>query len=398
MSTGLRRVRTERRQPAMFPRDSYQWQERSGNCSDSQNSLDRTDCPGVSSSTSPSRDPTTTGLSTISPRPTTPISTSTDPSTSNSGSSSIAPDSSDSSLSASQTPLVSSSSTSPSLNGATAVSSPSSSPVFSTSSTLDVSPPSSTPSAVSSSSLYAQSSKPKRGAIIGGVLGGVTFLICIGVALVIYRRRRHKAHLAPSSEFMQSLHQGGTPHIFQLRSGQQYIAAISDTPLPRKDTPVSFMNDLYNQPGNDPNLIESREIDQDSNSSFITESRAGSPYSDHEYPSTERAEPSEETSGESGANLLRPEPTRQEVGSDVAEQGSHEPTSERGPHSYPSLWRLASVQTATPAPLPRLSIQSAERNSWLVNRTRPSTADGSGGASDRNYWHTSAIDDGPRTS
>ncbi|EGN96059.1 hypothetical protein SERLA73DRAFT_185573 [Serpula lacrymans var. lacrymans S7.3] len=118
----------------------------------------------------------------------------------------------------------------------------------STVSTTTVSTASSSPAVPSLSSSptpnnrAATHTNPNTGAIAGGVVGGAVFLACVIVAGILYFRRKRR--MAPSAEFMDSVHKGAPP-IFRLRSGAEYTASTPDHvgSLPGTPIPFPFMQD-----------------------------------------------------------------------------------------------------------------------------------------------------------
>ena len=52
------------------------------------------------------------------------------------------------------------------------------------------------------SSVGATSSGPNIGAIVGGVIGGVAAIVIVIVALLLWRKRKARCHVAPSAAYM----------------------------------------------------------------------------------------------------------------------------------------------------------------------------------------------------
>ncbi|KAG1749030.1 uncharacterized protein EDB91DRAFT_830523 [Suillus paluster] len=76
------------------------------------------------------------------------------------------------------------------------------------------------------------------GAIAGGVVGGVVVLALLILGLILFRRARRRRHIAPSSEFAETIKRGEMP-VLRLDSGMEIVpsAPTHHVPLPlRRDS------------------------------------------------------------------------------------------------------------------------------------------------------------------
>ncbi|KAG1858403.1 hypothetical protein DFJ58DRAFT_306448 [Suillus subalutaceus] len=130
----------------------------------------------------------------------------------------------------STTPLTISSTTTPTL--------PQSS-VESTASSSSAAAAASTPSGNTSNTLTTSSASTINvGAVAGGVIGGVVFLILLILGLILCRRARLKKHVAPSSQFAETIKRGELP-VLRLDSGVEIVPSPTHyhVPLPlRQDS------------------------------------------------------------------------------------------------------------------------------------------------------------------
>ncbi|KAG0706307.1 hypothetical protein DFH29DRAFT_168221 [Suillus ampliporus] len=119
-------------------------------------------------------------------------------------------------------------------------------PIISSTLTQDSAEPTTSPpagatvsSTASSSALTTNStSNTNVGAIAGGVIGGVIVLALLIIGTILFRRARRRRHVAPSSEFAETMKRGEMP-VLRLDSGMEIIpsAPVHHVPLPpRQDS------------------------------------------------------------------------------------------------------------------------------------------------------------------
>ncbi|KAG1796742.1 uncharacterized protein HD556DRAFT_1441441 [Suillus plorans] len=95
----------------------------------------------------------------------------------------------------------------------------------------------STSSGNTTSSLATSSTNVNTGAIAGGVIGGVVVLVLLVLGLILYRRRRK--HVAPSSEFAETIKRGEMP-VLRLDSGVEIVPSWA-----RNNVPLPLQQDSY---------------------------------------------------------------------------------------------------------------------------------------------------------
>ncbi|KAG1835691.1 hypothetical protein EV424DRAFT_19740 [Suillus variegatus] len=95
----------------------------------------------------------------------------------------------------------------------------------------------STSSGNTTSSLDTSPTNGNTGAIAGGVIGGVVVLVLLVLGLILYRRRRK--HVAPSSEFAETIKRGEMP-VLRLDSGVEIVPSWS-----RNNVPLPLRQDSY---------------------------------------------------------------------------------------------------------------------------------------------------------
>ncbi|KAH7912250.1 hypothetical protein BJ138DRAFT_815376 [Hygrophoropsis aurantiaca] len=206
----------------------------------------------------------------------------------------------------------------------------------------------STTSSKSSSSLTATSSKSNAGAIAGGVIGGVVFIGCVAVGLILFCRYRARKRTAPSSEFMRNEDRTVTP-IFRLDSNAPNAVAqahnASGVPLPLRQDPYytgPVLSDMKF-----PEVMTSSQPSRPSidKSPYIVQYPETDGYGSYTYPpqfSTPIGEGNEgwsEEKGGYGAGIRSISPAGLPIAEEHHPQGSpYQPFLQ---NSYPVLWQMA---------------------------------------------------------
>ncbi|KAF9228662.1 hypothetical protein BS17DRAFT_204038 [Gyrodon lividus] len=206
--------------------------------------------------------------------------------------------------------------------------------------------------------------KPQAGAIAGGVIGGVVFLVCAVLGVLIYLRARKRKRTAPSSEFMNSLKPGAAP-VLRLDSGTEYAPVLSEkggfthyphsVPLPQNSHHAS--SPMQNMKFPDAMIMTDMpsarpSIENPLHPQRFSAQHANDSFGDHAQPLSASAGSRRELWGsdtEIYAGDLSPARRPPSRGSDFPQTAprysSNEPSSQ---HSYFGLWRPDTSQESAP--------------------------------------------------
>jgi len=186
--------------------------------------------------------PVTTSIDNSSPPPTTTPEYTPSSSATDTPSSYSTPDttwtSSTSDTSESPFPIGASSTPSPTMV-ALSTTSPQSSAELSASSTVAAAAASTTSGNTTSSLTTSSTSNINAGAIAGGAIGGVVALVLVILGLILCRRARSRKHVAPSSEFAETIKRGELP-VLRLDCGVEIVPSAS-----RHHVPLPLQQDSY---------------------------------------------------------------------------------------------------------------------------------------------------------